>query len=358
MWEDKIELCLTSIYHGKLFPDPKPIEKDSCDEQTWSWVNPVTCKKDRSGMGIHVSQYLQLSFVGTDRIVGTSSNFRCMDPQSSTLGQAARRCRSSPGMLPIGTNCIQLLELMSINLSMATTWQSDIRYHSESQWRSHIYIVAKHVVFFWFSFWEWEELNSEELLGAWWCHVHPSHFASKMFSWHPKMSHIARLDLIGSLDAYHVLCRSLSNLQSRWDMAEMFQGLLPFWMSSRLADEWISGFGWIGFLLASVNKGLIKWQERTQKCLLWYTNIYYKYWSFSRTYWCFYVASFSKDFCTSAVIDFKAHVRSGYQWAAHSANKSCRQMWLGRSRTMRSSRSGWRCEISVKTIIESGIKMW
>ena len=211
-------------------------------------------------------------------------------------GQAARRCRSSPGMLPIGTNCIQLLELMSINLSMATTWQSDIRYHSESQWRSHIYIVAKHVVFFWFSFWEWEELNSEELLGAWWCHVHPSHFASKMFSWHPKMSHIARLDLIGSLDAYHVLCRSLSNLQSRWDMAEMFQGLLPFWMSSRLADEWISGFGWIGFLLASVNKGLIKWQERTQKCLLWYTNIYYKYWSFSRTYWCFYGASFSKDF--------------------------------------------------------------
>lgn len=148
MWEDKIELCLTSIYHAKLFPDPKPIEKDSCDEQTWSWVNPVTCKKDRSGMGIHVSQYLQLSFVGTDRIVGTSSNFRCMDPQSSTLGQAARRCRSSPGMLPIGTNCIQLLELMSINLSMATTWQSDIRYHSESQWRSHIYIVAKHVVFF------------------------------------------------------------------------------------------------------------------------------------------------------------------------------------------------------------------
>ena len=160
---------------------------------------------------------------------------------------------------------------MSINLSMATTWQSDIRYHSGLQWRSHIYIVAKHVVFLVFVFGNernWTRKSCWEL-GDVMSTLHT--LLPKMSSWHPKISHIARLDLIGSLDAYHVLCRSRSNLQSRWDMAEMFQGLLPFWMSSRLADEWISGFGWIGFLLASVNKGSIKWQERTQKCLLWYT---------------------------------------------------------------------------------------
>ena len=163
-------------------------------------------------------------------------------------------------MLPMGTNCIKLLELMSINLTMATTWQSDIRYHSESQSRSHIHSCQTCFFFFFgFRFWEWEELNSEELLGAWWCHVYPIWLGLSML-----------------IMFYADPCRTCSHVGT-W--LRCFKACFHFGCHRGWLTNGYRALAGIGFLLASVKD----WSSDRSGLRSAPTMIYYKYWSFSST---------------------------------------------------------------------------
>ena len=96
------------------------------------------------------------------------------------MGQAARRCRSSPGRY--AANWYKLHQIAGVDVDQFKHGNYLAIWHKISL-RKSMKITYIHscqtFCFFGFRFWEWEELNSEELLGAWWCHVHPSHFASK-----------------------------------------------------------------------------------------------------------------------------------------------------------------------------------
>ncbi len=87
--------------------------------------------------------------------------------------------RPGVDVLPIGTNCIKLLELMSINSTMATTCPFDMHKISESQRKSHICSYQTCSFLFVFG------MRGTELRGVvgslvMSCPpVHPSHSASK-----------------------------------------------------------------------------------------------------------------------------------------------------------------------------------